>query len=181
MKKIKIFLISLFTIGLFLNPVLSFSQGILDSLSNQLSISEIKVLQKATKKGEVAKFEITLQSKTKFSGSYSDFRLNVKLLDSQNKICGETNSLIGFFASRKSFPSTFLSLTRVSLPLNKDCSLPQVVKVSFLKKNDIITSSSLKILKEKSEEKQLKSSLIVYLVILAFLVILVVYLLKSKK
>ena len=61
MKKIKIFLISLFVIGLFLSPVLTFSQGTSDSLSSQLSIPEIKVLQKATKKGEVAKFKITLQ------------------------------------------------------------------------------------------------------------------------
>ena len=180
MKKIKIFLISLFVIGLFLSPVLSFSQKTLNSLSEQLSISEIEVLQKATKKGEVAKFKITLQSKTGTPISYlgPDSKLNAKLLDNKNKICAESNFPIGVSFSSQPRPSYRISF---SLNLNKDCSLPQVVKVNFLKKNDIITSSSLKILKEKSEEKQLKSSLIVYLVILAFLVILVVYLLKSKK
>jgi len=180
MKKIKIFLISLFVIGLFLSPVLTFSQGTSDSLSSQLSIPEIKVLQKATKKGEVAKFKIILQSKTGTPISYlgPDFKLNAKLLDNQNKICAESNFPIGV-----SFSSQPRSSYRISFPLNlnKDCSLPQIVKVSFLKKNNIIVSSSLKISKEKSKEKELKSSLIIYLVVLVFLVILVVYLLKSKK
>ncbi|MCD6086283.1 hypothetical protein J7J37_01880 [bacterium] len=180
MKKTRIFLISLFVIGLFLSPVLTFSQKTLNSLSNQLSISEIKVLQKATKKGEEAKFKIILKSKTGTSISYldSDFKLNAKLLDNQNKTCAESNFPIGVSLSSQSKSSY-----RISFPLNlnKDCPLPQTIKVSFLKKNDTITSSSLEILKEKSKEKELKPSLIIYLVVLVFLVILVVYLLKIKK
>ncbi|RLJ07287.1 MAG: hypothetical protein DRP13_04095, partial [Candidatus Aenigmatarchaeota archaeon] len=85
-QNIKTSLIILFAVSLSLTPILVFSQ---ETLSKQLSVSDIKVLQKATKKGELAKFEITLQSKTEFSASYSDFNLNVKLLDNQNEVCAE--------------------------------------------------------------------------------------------
>ena len=177
-QNIKTSLIILFAINLSLIPVLVFSQ---ENLSKQLSISDIEVLQKATKKGELAKFEITLQSKTQFSASYSDFNLNVKLLDNQNEVCAETSSPIGFFSSQSSAPSVFLSSNKVSLSLNKDCPLPQTVKVSFLKKDTLVTTSSLEILEEKSKQEAPEYSLILSLIVLILLAVLAVYLLKIKK
>ena len=177
-QNLKTSLIILFAVSLSLIPVLVFSQ---ETLSNQLSISEIKVLQKATKKGELAKFEITLQSKTQFSASYSDFNLNVKLLDNQNEVCAETNSPTGFFSSQSSVPSVFLSSNKVSLSLNKDCPLPQTVKVSFLKKDALVTTSSLEISEEKPKQEAPEYSLILCLIVLILLAALAVYLLKIKK
>jgi len=177
-QNIKTSLIILFAVSLSLTPILVFSQ---ETLSKQLSVSDIKVLQKATEKGELAKFEITLQSKTEFSASYSDFNLNVKLLDNQNEVCAETSSPIGFFSSQSSAPSVFLSSNRVSLSLNKDCPLPQTVKVSFLKKGALVTSSSLEIPEEKSKQEAPEHSLILSLIVLILLAASAVYLLKIKK